>query len=207
MEIVKGQPLKLPDGSILLPDASVSGNKVIKRAELEAQEETERITQEINDAVESADYNAAVKRTLADVTVDTNKMNVIILVVAYTLWGLNSFAVSRLINASVEQVEALQSSDLYMKTLKEMQEAVRYNDAATVHGYLSSKAISAAKVVAGSLVSPSADIRLAAAKDLLDRSGFRPADRVEHVHMFEDELRIRYMRDEGDIPTITIDAE
>jgi hypothetical protein len=40
------------------------------------------------------------------------------------------------------------------------------------------------------------DRSLAAAKDILDRSGFRPSDRVEHVHKFEDELRIVYVKEQ-----------
>lgn len=209
MEIVKGQPLTLPDGTILLPEANASGSKVVSKADQEQEAAREQVERELGDLLSDPvnnEFGELYKRTLADIDVDFARMNVVMLVVSYTLWGLDSYAISRVLNVSTGQVDALKMSDHYTRVQKEMIEAMRYAEAATVHGYLNSKSHAAARVVAASLTNPSGDLRLAAAKDILDRAGFRPVDRVEHTHRFEDELRIRYVQDDTAVPTIDLDA-
>lgn len=211
MQIVKGEPLRLPDGTMVLPEADPdSGSKVVTATEQQEAQTRREIERELTDLLNDPmtnEFSQTYKRTLADVDVEFTRMNVIMLVLAYTMWGLDSYAISQLLNVRTEQVEALKSSDLYSKTSQELIEAIRYAEAATVHGYIASKSLAAARVVAASLTSPSGDLRLAAAKDILDRGGFRPADRVEHVMKFEDELRIRYVQDTTDVPTIDLAAE
>lgn len=211
MQIVKGEPLRLPDGTMVLPEADPdSGSKVVTVTEQQEAQTRQEIERELTDLLNNPmtnEFSQTYKRTLADVDVEFARMNVIMLVLAYTMWGLDSYAISQLLNVRTEQVEALKSSDLYNKTSQELIEAIRYAEAATVHGYIASKSLAAARVVAASLTSPSGDLRLAAAKDILDRGGFRPADRVEHVMKFEDELRIRYVQDTTDVPTIDLAAE
>jgi len=211
MQIVKGEPLRLPDGTMVLPEADPdSGSKVVTVSEQQEAQTRQEIERELTDLLNNPmtnEFSQTYKRTLADVDVEFARMNVIMLVLAYTMWGLDSYAISQLLNVRTEQVEALKSSDLYSKTSQELIEAIRYAEAATVHGYIASKSLAAARVVAASLTSPSGDLRLAAAKDILDRGGFRPADRVEHVMKFEDELRIRYVQDTTDVPTIDLAAE
>lgn len=209
MEIVKGQPLTLPDGTILLPEANASGSKVVSKADQEQEAAREQVERELGDLLSDPvnnEFGELYKRTLADIDVDFARMNVVMLVASYTLWGLDSYAISRVLNVSTGQVEALKVSDQYTRVQKQLIEAVRYAEAATVHGYLASKSHAAARVVAASLTNPSGDLRLSAAKDILDRAGFRPVDRVEHTHRFEDELRIRYVQDDAHVPTIDLDA-
>lgn len=210
LDIVKGQPLKLPDGTVVLPDVDASGSRLLSADEVADNEQAEEVERELDNLLVDPinnDYSSLYKRTLADVTHEPSRMNVVMLVVAYTMWGLDSYAISRLLNVTPEQIETLQMSDLYSNTQKQLVEAVRYAEAATVHGYLTSKSHDAARVIATELKSRSADARLAAAKDILDRSGFRPADRVEHTHRFEDELRIRYIQDDAGVPVVDITLE
>lgn len=210
-EIVKGQPLTLPDGTILLPEPDKeTGSKLVSKDELQEREAHAELTKQLNELLDDPinnEYSELYRRTLADVNVDFPLMNVTMLVMTYTLWGLDSYAISRVLNVPEHQVEAVKQSDLYSQVQKEVVEAIKYAEAATVHGYLSSKSHLAARVVASTLTSKDGDLRLAAAKDLLDRTGFRPADRVEHVMRFEDELRIRYVQDTSNIPTIDLKVE
>ena len=46
--------------------------------------------------------------------------------------------------------------------------------------------------------------RMAAAKDVLDRAGHRPADVIEHKHSLEGGLTIEYIDHKDEIPTIDI---
>lgn len=135
------------------------------------------------------------RRTLADVQVDVKQFNPVMLVLGYNMWGLDEWAISRLLELEIEQVQDIMGSDMYLETRKQMLEAIRYVENSTIHGYLSNQARAAATTMAAGLKSPSADIKQAAAKDILDRAGFRPADRTEHVHKFEDELRITYVEE------------
>lgn len=210
MEIVKGQPIKLPDGTLLLPSRNEKGSKIVSASEVKQIELEKEVTQELQEVLRDPidnQFTETYKRTLADVETDYARMNIVMLVLAYTTWGLDEYAISQILSVRQEQIEGIKESDLYTRTRQELIDALRYAETASVHGYLASKAQAAAKAVATLLTNPSADTRLAAAKDILDRSGFRPADRVEHVHKFEDELRIRYVSDDVSTPTIDLNVE
>jgi hypothetical protein len=208
MKIEKGKPITLPDGTILLPDENSSGSKVVSVDEQEQNKAAYGIAEQINALLETPFKSAptSVKRTLADVTVAFNQMNVVMLVYSYTLWGLDAFAISKLMNIPAESVDHIRISDLYTQIEQDMTDALRHAEEATVHGFIQSKALAAATVVVSSLTSKSEDNRITAAKDILDRSGFRPVDRVEHSMKFEDELRIRYVSEPA-IPTIDLTPE
>lgn len=210
MEIVKGQPIKLPDGTLLLPSRNEKGSKIVSASEVKQIELEKEVTQELQEVLRDPidnQFTETYKRTLADVETDYARMNIVMLVLAYTTWGLDEYAISQILSVRQEQIEGIKESDIYTRTRQELIDALRYAETASVHGYLASKAQVAAKAIATLLTNPSADTRLAAAKDILDRSGFRPADRVEHVHKFEDELRIRYVSDDVSTPTIDLNAE
>lgn len=197
----------LPDGTIVLPESNGSGSKVLTRNDIEEQTDLNDFIDEAHNAVNNGDIGEKVKRTLADVNVDFQRMNVTMIVASYTMWGLDSFAISRLLDTTPEKVDAILATDLYTTIRSELIDALRYSDASAVHGFLSSKAINAAGVIASTLQSKSVDARMAAAKDILDRTGFRPVDRVEHTMRFEDEMRIRYVTDDGHAPMIDLGTD
>jgi len=205
--IEKGKPLVLRNGATVLPEPDSSGSKVLSTDDIEKNEQHEKIVKEIDALIQtpfSNNVSTTYKRTLADIDVDFNHMNVVMLVASYTLWGLDVFAISQLLRIDRDVVEQIRDTDLYTKTRDELVEALRYAEEATVHGYIQSKAQAAAQVIVTSLASKKEEHRISAAKDLLDRGGFRPADRVEHSVRFEDELRIRYVSDPK-IPTIDLE--
>lgn len=207
MTIQKGKPLVLRNGATVLPETDNSGSKVVTPEEQKEHAMTAALQTELTSMLADPFKNSAgtpVKRSLADVDVDFNHMNVVMLVVSYTIWGLDTFAISKLMNVSQDVVENMITTDLYQQKHGEMVEALNYANQATVHGFIQSHAHGAAKVVAMSLTSRKEENRLTAARDLLDRGGFRPADRVEHTMRFEDELRIRYVTD-AKIPTLDLE--
>lgn len=207
MNIEKGKPLTLPDGTQILPSADADGSKVLSAEKIEQKKTADEIMVQLKDKLAAPfdnDMTSPVKRTLADVEVDFNQMNVIMLTLAYSMWGLDTFAIARLLKINDAAVDSIQSTDLYIQTKEQLIEALHHAEASTVHGFIQSKAITAANVVALSLASRKEENRLTAAKDLLDRAGYRPADRVEHSHKFEDELRIRYVTDPK-IPTLDLE--
>lgn len=204
MNIVKGQPLTLPDGTIILPEADADGRKIISAQEQEEAQSLAEITEELEEALDDPfdnEYAGHARRTLGDITVPFHQQNLLMIVVGYSLWGLDTHAVSRILEVSEDRVIQMQQTDYFIKLRQELIEALRMAEASTVHGYLHDKALMAAKVVAHELKSKSGDNRLVAAKDILDRSGFRPTDRVDHVHRFEDELRIVHLTNSNVLDT------
>lgn len=208
MNIEKGKPLTLPDGTIILPEPSGSGSKVVSREELQQEKETQEVVAQLEKLLEQPFDNGVVtpvKRTLADVTVDFNHMNVVMLTLSYSIWGLDTFAIARLLKVDDRTIDQIMTTDLFVQTKTELVEALHHAEASTVHGFIQAKAFTAAQTIALSLTSRKEENRLAAAKDILDRGGFRPVDRVEHTMKFEDELRIRYVEDPK-IPTLDLTA-
>lgn len=192
--IKKGAPLTLPDGTIINKDAD--GKTVVKTKE---QQEAEAAIDEIADDPFEDEEIEFYQRTLADITVEPKQFNPVMLILSYTMWGLTANAISRYLAIPEEQIIEIQSSDLYAKTRKEMLEAIRYAEAGAIHGYLSRKARDAAITIAHAMANGKPDTKLKAAQDILDRSGFRPVDRVEHSHRFEDELRIVHLQESKDV--------
>lgn len=203
IKIEKGKPLVLPNGSVITNQGD-GGSEVMT-----ADEHAEHLA--TDDALEEMDEKPNIhihryERTLADVHADAKEMNIAMIVCAYTMWGLDSYAIGRQLNIREELVEQVKQSDVYSRVYEELFEAARHIDASTVHGFLQGSALKAARTVVKGLKSRSEDVKLSSAKDILDRSGFRPVDRVEHTHRFEDELRIRYVSD-NPLPTIDITSE
>ena len=191
--IKEGEPLVLPSGTIVHQEHNGTTTLETK----EQQEERARIDETLHDPFTTE--VETFQRTLAEVDVAAKQFNPVMLVLAYSMWGLEPYAIARYLELPEEQVDAIMDSDLYNKTRKEMLEAIRYAEASSIHGYLTQKARAAALVVASNLSNKKADIAMAAAKDVLDRAGFRPADRVEHSHKFEDELRIVHLREAEEV--------
>jgi hypothetical protein len=190
--IVKGQPLVLPNGTVI--NKNLDGQTIIKTAQEQADEaELDAIMTDVFDEEEQEVPIQTYQRTLADIPNDVSAMKPVMLILAYSMWGLPADALSRHLDLPIEQIEHLMNTDLYVRMRKEMLESIRYAEASSIHGYLSAKALTAAKAIASRVSSKNDDIALAAAKDVLDRTGFRPADRTEHVHRFEDELRIVHL--------------
>lgn len=186
--IKKGEPLVLPDGTkVTKTEDGETDIKTAAQQKIVATME-EILTDPFEDDIETF------QRTLADVNVPKSEFNPIMLILSYSMWGLDEHAIARYLEIPVEQVKAVQNSDLYSRTRKEMLEAIRYAEASSIHGYISQQARNAAKTLVTNLVAKKPENQLAAANSILDRAGFRPADRVEHTVRFEDELRIVHLQ-------------
>jgi hypothetical protein len=191
-KINKGDDLVLPNGTVVraghdgaLPEVQVADD--------DDTEDTPPVD-EIPDPFEAGDGTFI--RTLADVRVEPKQFNPVMLVLGYSLWGLDTHAIARFLELELSVVEAIQASELFSDTRAQLLEAIRYAESSSIHGYMTQKARRAAVVTAAALDHKSADIRLSAAKDILDRAGFRPADRTEHVHRFDDDLRIVVIKED-----------
>lgn len=217
LDIVKGEPFTTLSGTLVLPYPDSDGRTYITSIEIqemeeekarkeELEKETSQIVSELNNELEDPflqnpqnqkfvvnDFKA---RSLSDIQTDYKNMNVVMIVLSYTIWGLPPAAIARILNIDVNQVQDVQSSELFEETRKELIESLRYAEQSTINGYLANKAFLAAQTIASEMSqTKDRDRAMKAAQDILDRSGFRPVDRVEHSHKFGDELRIVHVED------------
>lgn len=197
--IEKGKPFKLLDGSIVLPQPNDAGDIVVSELSL-------KVGREIKSALDNPFdnmYSEPIRRTMNDIQTDHKTSNITMLILSYAMWGLDNLAISRLLNISIDDVVYVQGSRIYTDYQEQMIESIRYAENSSVHGYISQNAQLAAQTIVGALGAKNIDTRMTAAKDILDRGGFRPADRVEHVHKADDDIRIVMVK-ERDTPRIDI---
>jgi len=204
VKVEVGQPITLPDGTEIHPGNGERGKANIIRVkevdEPEFDEETGEIFEDIDDPFKDG---LTFKRTLADLPANARKTNPLMLVLAYNMWGLDATSISMLLNITDDEVNTIMCDDLFVALRKDILESIRYSEMGSIHGYLTENSLKAARTIVKHMRSKDGDRSLTAAKDVLDRSGFRPSDRVEHVHKFEDELRIVYVKEQT-MPTIEL---
>ena len=197
--IEKGKPFQLPDGTVINPTEDPKDDgRIVRVAEQIADEKLDEVTA---DPISTEDLLP--KRSLADLPANAERTNITMLVLAYTIWGLTREAIAILLGTDAQSIQAVKDTDTYHTLRQEMLEAIRYAETGSIHGLLAQHARVAAKRVISAISSKSEDAALIASKDILDRAGFRPTDRTEHIHKFEDELRI-VMVSEEKLPTIDL---
>lgn len=189
MDIEKGQPLTLPDGTIIENAGDGSETTITTKEEIVADAEVADVA-----AFAFNEEGNRFQRTLADISVPFEEMNPTMLVLAYSMWGLDEHAIGRVLGKTGKDIAEFQLTNLYIETRDQLVEALRYAETNSIHGYLAQQSGKAVSAVVRAMNGTDGDRQLRAAQDLLDRGGFRPADRVEHIHRFEDDLKIVYIK-------------
>lgn len=195
----------LRDGSIVLPQPDETGRKTVSPHERAADEELKKLLDGLNFGTDVNEIQT-MQRTLADINVSDKRFTTTMVILAMSLWGLDEFGISHVLNIPTHDIEEIQRTELYSELADQLVEAIRFAETSAIHGYLAEKARLAAVTIAAELKSGDGDRRLKAAQDVLDRAGFRPADRTEHVHTFMDDLRIVHIS-EKETPTIDLKPE
>ena len=190
------EPLRLLDGSVVYPGGRVdaaggSGTFV----EIPTHREAQRIITQT-------------RRKLVDLPEVPKTMNAVGAVLSYTLFGLDDEEIAIATGLTVDQIGRLKCSDPYTQMYDGVVRTVIDSETDVVRELLAKNAKDAAKVVVDAMHNGSRADRMAAARDVLDRSGHRPADVVEHRHRMDGGLVIEIVRrGSGDnVPTIEMEA-
>lgn len=149
-------------------------------------------------------------RRLADLPALPSQLNVISVVMCYSIWGLSDMEIAAAVNLTLDQVHRIRQHEAYAKMHQEVVSNVLESDGASVRDLFAAHAHGAAhKIINLSQESEDDVVALRASQDLLDRAGHRPADVVEHRHSMEGGLRIEYVRrdDTQKLPTIDLEVE
>lgn len=149
-----------------------------------------------------------VRRSLLDLTLSHQQMAFVNNVLVYTLWGLPDDEIATVCGCSAVDVQIVRDLKEYGEMHDGLMDGIRRAYIATAHGIIASAADTAAGIVVNALRSKSPRMQMEAAKDVLDRSGHRPADHQSLNLKIgdEDSLVIRVVRESEKprIPTIDL---
>lgn len=149
------------------------------------------------------------RRSLLDLTLTPQQMAYINNVLVYSLWGLPDDEIAIQCNCTLEDVLTVRDLQEYRDMQDALVAGVRTSYTATAQGIIADASTTAAQIVVQTLNSKSAKMKFDAARDVLDRSGHRPADRANmtlNINGFDDELIIRVVRESErpHIPTMNV---
>lgn len=163
---------------------------------------------EILDKVDAKDQNSVIKiktntqlqmeevearRKLSDLP-DLKNINVISQVLCYYMFGLSLQDIATITHLKLQQIQTIVMSQDFCDYRKQMIESIKENDEGDVRNFLSKSSHKAAEKIVDIMQNcANPKYSLEAAKDILDRSGQRPVDIVEHRTKIDNELRILYI--------------
>ena len=191
------EPLRLVDGSLVYPGGRVvlPGSPAPDFVAIPTHREAQRII-------------TATRRKLGDLPEVPKTMNAVGAILSYTLFGLDDEEIAIATGLSALQVGKIKMSDPYTQMHETVVRTVLDSETDVVRDLLSKNATRAASVMVDALDAGSRGDRMAAARDILDRSGHRPADVVEHRHRVDGGLVIEYVkRGMTDVPTIEMERD
>ena len=189
------EPLRLVDGSLVYPGGRVvlPGSPAPDFVAIPTHREAQRII-------------TATRRKLGDLPEVPKTMNAIGAILSYSLFGLDDEEIAIATGLSVDQIGRIKVSDPYSQMHETVVRTVLDSETDVVRDLLSKNAKRAAAVMVDALDAGNRSDRMAAARDVLDRSGHRPADVVEHRHRVDGGLVIEYVK-RGVVDGPTIDME
>lgn len=184
--------LRLADGSVVLPSGKVMKHNK-QMVEVPSNCDAQRIV-------------TATRRRIADLPSVPRTMNAVSVVLCYTLFGLADEEIAIATGMTVEQVGRVKMLEAYGSMQQTIVQQINENDASTVRSLFVAQSRAAATKLVDLVENGEDSIALAAAKDVLDRAGHRPADVVEHRHKMEGGLTIEVRRKDDTVQTPVIDV-
>jgi hypothetical protein len=194
------EPLKLADGRVVYPDGrtgvdGTSADPARQFVEVPTHSEAQRIV-------------TAARRKLSELPEVPRTMNAVGVVLSYTLFGLDDEEIAIATGMSVDQIGRIKVGDPYTQMHEAIVRTVLDSETNVVRELFIKNAKSAAQVVVRAMDEGTRADRMAAARDILDRSGHRPSDVVEHRHRMDGGLVIEIVkRDAVQLPIIEMERE
>lgn len=193
------EPLRLADGRVVYPDGRTGGEEKLdakpKFVEVPTHAEAQRIV-------------TAARRKLSELPEVPRTMNAVGVVLSYTLFGLDDEEIAIATGMSVDQVGRIKVGDPYTQMHEAIVRTVLDSETNVVRELFIKNAKTAAQVVVRAMDEGTRADRMAAARDILDRSGHRPSDVVEHRHRMDGGLVIEIVKRDGvQLPVIDMEVD
>jgi hypothetical protein len=196
-DVLYNQPLRLADGRVVYPEGEISTGPgpISGGVEVPSGPEAQRIV-------------TAARRKLSELPEVPQTMNAVSVILSYTLFGLDDEEIAIATKLTVGQISRIKQGDAYTQMHDAVVRSVLDSETNVVRELFVKKAKQAAEVVVRAMEEGTRADRMAAARDILDRSGHRPSDVVEHRHRMDGGLVIEIVRRDGAVvPTIEMDRE
>lgn len=167
--------------------------------------ETRRVV-EVPSADEAVREVVRVRRRVHELPDVPERLNGIAVVAVYHMFGLDPTDIAYATNLTEHQVNNIMMLDAFTTLLDELTKAQVAAIDQDTRASISELAPMAVGALKDALHDEDMKVRVVAAKDVLDRSGHRPSDVVEHRHKVDADLRIEYVkRDDNAVPAIEVD--
>lgn len=190
------EPLRLADGTLIDPTT----RRPVKQAPKSELVEVPR-------ASEAQQAVVRMRRKLIDLPETPKTMNVIGVILMYSLLGLDNEEIALATNLTEKQVGMIKMSEAYSIVHGDVVQGITDESADEVRGILQSNAKRAAKrVVDMATQDEFPELALRAATDLLDRAGHTSKTIIEHQHKMSGGLRIEVVQ-KHDLSRVNIDLE
>lgn len=192
------EPLILADGRKIDP----ATGKVIK------EQQTSKFVEVPAPSV-AQDLVIRARKSVADLPAAPEQMTGVGLVAFYTLFGLDDVSISIAVGnrLTVEQVKNVRKLEVYKQFMDEAKTSLIAAEQNSVREVLTKHSMQAAKKIATLADSDNDVLSFKASQDILDRTGHRPADIVEHRHTMENSLNIVVIKRDANETMPVIDVE
>jgi hypothetical protein len=147
----------------------------------------------------------AARKKLSELPEVPRTMNAIGVVLSYVLFGLDDEEIAIATGMVIDQVMRIKKGDAYRQMHEAVVRTVLDSETDVVRELFVKNAKDAATVMVRAMQEGTRADRVAAAKDILDRSGHRPSDVVEHRHRMDGGLVIEIVRRDGGVHVPQID--
>ena len=178
------EPLRLADGRLIYPGGGVGGEQPQRFVEVPTHVEAQRIV-------------TAARRKLSELPEVPRTMNAISVILSYTLFGLDDEEIAIATGLTIDQIGRIKVGDAYTQMHDAVVRTVLDSETNVVRELFTKNARNAAQVVVRAMEEGNRADRMAAAKDILDRSGHRPSDVIEHRHRMDGGLVIEIVKRDG----------
>lgn len=197
--------LRLHDGTLIDPSTK---QPIVHGKDSDEESKEQYDTLNDDDGVEDLDIIPLHRRSIMDLSLTAQQLAFVNNVLVYSLWGLPDDEIMMQCQCTLEQLNHARNLEDYTRIKESLIQGLQASLMQDVDNVFAMAAPKAARSLVRNLKAKSPDIRMSAMKDILDRAGHRPADRVEHMHNIGDgsELVIRVIKqDEANaIPTIDL---
>lgn len=134
------------------------------------------------------------RRKLVDLPDVPQKMNIISTVVSYTLFGLEEDEIAVALGVEVQRIRAIKMLDAYADMYGSVVDGIKSRDLDPINKMIEDQTPHAVNKIVSLMQEADSDaVSLTAARDILDRSGRRPADVHEHRVMHSGGLMIEHI--------------
>lgn len=167
----------------------------------------QQVVKKIKSNSQLQEEEARIRHRIDELPIQDSKMNTISVVLCYYMYGLSLHDISIITKLPIEQVQNIVMLPAFSEMMQNVTKSIIENDTNNVRDYIAQQSKKAANKITEIMETAPAKYALAAAQDILDRSGQRPVDVIEHINKLDGELRIVHItKDEKAINEIQ-DAE